>query len=56
MALFRCALGKDSKMIDFLPNITLVLKDKAFIAETYLQIGWLIWYIQIIFNDDEQIY
>lgn len=43
----KCTFEKDYKVIHFLPDIILVLSDKAFVERSFLQIGWLMWIITI---------
>lgn len=38
---------KDYKVIHFLPDIILVLKDNAFVDKSFIQFGWLLWIITI---------
>lgn len=44
---FKCTFEKEYKVIHFLPDAILVLKDKTFIKIPFLQIGWLCWIIRI---------
>ena len=43
----KCTFENEYKVIHFLPDVILVLKDDTFVQKSFFQIGWLIWIIRI---------